>query len=110
MDLPSGVSADLQEVLIDTVGSETWIRFRFIAPKIARDSDSAPDFAMLEPDFSHLCVNLAVPYLQNYELEPDKVVISMSDRAVKFGLSDPDATQYFEQFRVEKGDCIWEGF
>lgn len=30
--LPSGQAVELREVLIDTVGTERWLRFRFLAP------------------------------------------------------------------------------
>jgi len=108
--LPSGIEADLVEVLVDTVGTEQWVRFRLVAPAIDRGQENAPDFTALEGDFPHLCTTLALPYLAEYALEADKIVISLADRAVEFGATDPDATQYFEQFRAEDGDCIWEGF
>ena len=37
VDVPSGQPVDLQEVLVDQMGDETWLRFRFIAPQIARN-------------------------------------------------------------------------
>ncbi len=110
LNLPSGTQAVLHEVLLDEVGDENWVRFRFLAPMIDRSQDIAPDFTMLEGDFPHLCADLALPYLSDYALDADKIAISLSDRIVEFGTTDPDATQYFEIFRVEGGDCIWEGF
>lgn len=110
LDLPSGVQAALEEVLIDQLGDEQYVRFRFVAPLIDRDLDHAPQYAQMEGDFPHLCRAIALPYLAHYALSADKIVISLADRRVAFGTSDPDATQYFEQFRAENGDCIWEGF
>ena len=42
--------------------------------------------------------------------QPSQIVISLSDRAVPFGEADPEATQFFEAYRVEGGACIWEMF
>lgn len=110
VDLPSGLQAELHEVLVDRIGSENWVRFRFLAPAIDRASAGSPGFAEMERDFAHLCATLAVPYLAAYDLEADTVVISIADRIIEFGVSDPDATQYFEQFRIEGSSCIWEAF
>ena len=107
-EVPSGTQMTLQEVLVDKVGDEDWVRFRFVAPAIDAGNSDAPGYDDLEADFPHLCTTLALPYLQKYELSAQKIVISLSDRAVEFGRADPDATQYFEQFRAENGDCIWE--
>jgi hypothetical protein len=109
-DLPSGVDAELHEVLVEEIGDERWIRFRFLAPGIDRARPDAPAFADLEPDFPHLCSTLALPYLTSHALTADKVIISIADRVVEFGQSNPDATQYFEQFRIDDGTCLWEAF
>ena len=36
IDVLSGQTVDLQEVLVEELGGETWLRFRFIAPQIAK--------------------------------------------------------------------------
>jgi hypothetical protein len=38
LDVPSGQPVSLQEVLVDSVGPQTWLRFRLIAPAIARET------------------------------------------------------------------------
>lgn len=110
LDLPSGLSAELTEVLVDNVGKETWIRFRFVSPDIGASAPTSFTFAKIEGDFAVICEQLALPYLMEHQLEADKIVVSIADRPLKFGTSDPDATQFFEQFRAENGDCIWEAF
>ena len=57
-----------------------------------------------------LCQSLALPYLAHHTLEPERVVISLSDRAVPFGEQDPAATQFFETYSLRDGVCIWEEF
>jgi len=105
-EVPSGQNVTLSEVLIDSVGAEQWLRFRFLAPQIARD-DGDLSYADVADDFQHLCDGFATPYMADFDLEGDVIVISLMDRPVPFGTADPDATQFFEAFRVEDGACVW---
>jgi hypothetical protein len=108
-DVPSGQVVTLHEVLIDEVNAQSWLRFRFIAPQIARNGGDVT-FAQAEPDMAHLCQATAVPYMAEYALSADMIVISMSDQIIEFGETNPDATQFFDAFRVENETCIWEAF
>ena len=98
------------EVLTDQVGAEEWVRFRLVLPRLDPERSDALRYEDVEPLFQPFCEQTVLPYLQTHGLEPDQIVISLSDRFVEFGTSDPEATQYFEQFRPERGDCIWEEF
>ncbi|WP_299406404.1 DUF6497 family protein [uncultured Roseobacter sp.] len=109
LEVPSGQPIELYEVLIDEVGAETWLRFRFLAPEIARDTGTV-DFAQAEPDLEHLCVQVALPYLAEFNLSPEIVAVTLLDRPVEFGVTNPDATQFIDLFRVTSGACVWEGF
>ena len=109
MQVPSGQPVTLNEVLIDERPGEIWVRFRFIAPDIARDG-GAINYDIAAPDMDHLCETMALAYLQQYELTPTRVVISLSDRVVPFGTPTPEATQFFEAYRPETTRCIWEEF
>lgn len=108
--VPSGTEMELHEVLLDIVEEQDWARFRFVAPSISRSGEDAPDYFRLVNDFPVLCNTIALPYLAEYKLQPVIIAISLSDRVVEFGTADPDATQYFELFSVQDGDCIWEEF
>jgi hypothetical protein len=105
--VPSGQTVTLQEVLVDRLGEETWLRFRFIAPQISNDGNGI-DYESAAEDMIALCQSLALPYMDEFELEGDVIVVSFSDRAVEFGQADPEATQFFEAFRHLDGNCIWE--
>jgi len=105
--VPSGQPVTLVEVLIDDVGGQTWLRFRFVAPQIARNTGTIT-FEAAAADMAHLCDQVAVPYIAEYDLTGDIVVISMSDRPVDFGAFDQDATQFFEAYRLEGDACVWE--
>ena len=108
IDVPSGQPIELQEVLVDDIGNEIWLRFRFIAPEIARETGSVT-YAVAEPDMAFLCNALALPYIAQYDLSGQMIVISLADRATEFGVPDPDSTQFFEAYRHVDNLCIWEG-
>jgi len=108
LPVPSGQPVELRNVLLDTNPGELWVRFRFVAPKIGSTVGRITyDIAVV--DMAHLCEVLAVPYVAQHDLEPARVVISFSDRPIDFGVSSPEATQFFEAYRLEQSRCIWEG-
>lgn len=107
--VPSGQPVTLAEILMDETPGQTWARFRFLAPQIARHSGTVSHEAA-GPDMDHLCETLALPYLAAQGLTPARVVISLSDRLVPFGAQDPAATQFFETYRPAAAGCIWEAF
>ena len=106
--LPSGQSVELFEVLVDQVGEEAWLRFRFLAPSIGRDQQGV-SFETAQLDFDYLCSEIAVPYLAEFELSADVIVLALLDRPVAFGQTDAAATQLIEAFRLRDGQCEWEG-
>ncbi len=106
ISVPSGQPVTLSEVLLDETPGALWARFRFVAPQLAALEDPAASGA----DIDHLCATLAVPYLSHYGIAPERVVISLSERALAFGTSAPGMTQYFETYRIDGSDCVWEGF
>ena len=108
LPVPSGQPVHLKDVLLDNNPGELWVRFRFIAPKIGSDVGRI-GYDVASVDMEHLCHTLAVAYVAEYDLEPARVVISLSDRPTECGRAAPDATQYFEAYRLEQAQCIWEG-
>ncbi len=106
--VPSGQPVEFVEVLLDNNPGELWVRFRFIAPKIGSTTGRI-GYDVASADMEHLCQTLAIPYVAQHELNPARVVISLSDRPVEFGHSEPDATQFFEAYRLEQSNCVWEG-
>ncbi len=108
-DLPSDRSVDLRDVLLDQVGAETWARFRFVSDELDEDAAQA-DSREIETDMAALCSRRALPYLKQNVLKAEVVVISVSDRDVPFGETNPQAIQFFEAYRVSDGSCQWEPF
>ena len=88
----------------------TALRYRFLAPSIARGKGDVA-FSKTEEDMAALCQDYVLPQIHLAPGEmPDQIIIVLSDREVEFGVADPDATQYFEAYRPEDGACFWEGF
>ena len=108
-EVPSGQPVTLQEVLIDEVNGEEWLRFRFVAPQIARASEGI-SYDVVSADIEHLCASFALPYMSDFELPSEVVVISFADQETEFGAPNPEATQFFEAFRIQNETCIWEAF
>ena len=106
-DMPSGQSVTLHEVLVDTVSGENWLRFRFIAPSINKDVGGLAYDSAFE-DIEHLCTEIVVPYIAEYDLKSDLVVVSIADQKNEFGETNPETTQFFEAVRVKNNICIWE--
>jgi len=108
--VPSGQDVRLLEVVLNAPGPDgVAARFRFVAPAIAKDGGEI-DFETASADMAHLCQTYALPKLAELGPVPPQIIISFSDRAVPFGEAAPDATQFFEAYRVEGDACIWEAF
>ena len=108
--VPSGQEISLLDVIWNEPGPTGLVaRFRFLAPGIARDAATV-SFDVASADMAHLCQDYALPRVSGSVMAPVQIIISLSDRAVPFGQSDPDATQFFEAYRIENGACIWEVF
>lgn len=109
ISVPSGQSVTLLDTIAEEPGPEgVTIRFRFLAPEIARDTGTI-GFDDAAADMAYLCESFAVPRVSESEANVARIIISLSDRPVEFGQSAPDATQFFEAYRLEDGACIWEG-
>ncbi|GHC49564.1 DUF6497 family protein [Neogemmobacter tilapiae] len=101
---PSGLIVSLIEVVNDAPGPEgLTTRFRFLAPDLA-----GVDFDLAAADMLHLCQSYALSQLPKIGPEASQIIISLSDRLVPFGEAAPEALQYFEAYRIENGECVWE--
>ena len=108
--LPSGQELRFYERIDPGVwpAGQKSVHFRFVAPRIARDGGDIT-IAGAADDMQLLCDDFALKMLAGEEM-PDRIIINLTDREVPFGEADPEATQFFEAYRVENGVCIWEAF
>lgn len=100
--VPSGQAVTFHEMIAGESGP---VRFRFVAPEIAREGGTI-GFDRAAADMAHLCRHYALPRLEGQDAH--KVIISLSDREIAFGTSDPSVTQFFEAYRIDDGACIGE--
>ena len=108
--VPSGQPVTFVDVIEDAEGThERTLRFRFLAPEIARETGTIGIDAALD-DIDALCREFVLPRLAEAGDTPDQVIISLSDRPVEFGVASPEATQFFEAYSVENDACVWEGY
>lgn len=109
VDVPSGQPVAYVDTVQNVPGEGLVFRFRFVAPQIARAGGTV-DEAAAQADMQFLCDSFAIPRIASTGPQPSQIVISLSDRPVEFGVPSPEATQFFEGFRIEAGKCIWELF
>ncbi len=102
--LASGLAARLDDVIWDETDGP-WLRLRFVAPGMAVAAAET-----LAADMETLCTRVALPILAAGGGEVERIVISISERPVPFGTSDPATAQVFDMFRPEGGACVWEPF
>jgi hypothetical protein len=107
--VPSGMEVYYEDVIQNVPGEGLVYRFRFVAPAIARAGGtvSAED---AQGDMQALCDSFALPRIPATGPQPGQIIISFSDRPVPFGQPVPEATQFFEAYRIEDGRCVWEIF
>ena len=105
--VPSGQAVQLQDAIWNVDGPlGLTLRFRFVAPAIA--PGGGVDVETAQADMQALCDRFALPRVSGIGPQPSQLIISMADRALPFGEAAPEATQYFEAFRLENGQCVWE--
>lgn len=107
VSLPSGAAAWLQEVLSQPDEAGIAYRFRFVSEGF---SPSPDQLDRILADLRHLCESHAIPHLREIDPQARRVIISLADQPVEFGVVSPYARQVFEVFTLDGASCIWEAF
>lgn len=106
--VPSGQAVTPLDVIRDAAGpAGLTLRFRFVAPAIAREGGTVDAEAALS-DMQALCDGYVLPRLAEEPEAPAQVIVTLADRPTEFGQPAPEATQYFEAFRPDPAGCVWE--
>lgn len=93
------LSLDLYDVRIEP--ELVHFRFTYDGPEQSFDT--------LEPTFHWLCETVAARMLRNARMRQSNVVIAVSPEPVVFGEAT-DVLQFFEAFRIDGLECVWEYF
>jgi hypothetical protein len=108
--VPSGQSVALLDIIWNSQGPDGPApRFRFVAPAIAKYGGTV-SYEATEADLVDLCQSYVIGALVQKDVVAPLVLVSIADRAVEFGVSDPEATQYFETFSINGSTCSREIF
>lgn len=103
LGVPSGQSVTLKEAFLEEQDDGAmWLRVRFLAPWI---SQNAAAYDLAAADMAHVC-RAVLPVARGAE----RIVVSFSAAEVPFGEAAPGVIQFFEMFRPDGDDCIWEEF
>jgi hypothetical protein len=104
--VPSGREVRLIDVITNAPGNAgAAARFRFLAPGLTE-----ADLAASADDMQALCDAYALPRIEGMVPLPQQIIISLAAEAVPFGQPAPDVVQFFEIYRVEGDQCLWEPF
>lgn len=106
--LPSGLEVAFIEVVGDDPGYGYGYAYQFRF--VAADLNPAQDYLTTEADLAHLCLSYALPRVADADPPARSIVISLADREVPFGASDPDAVQFFGAYTPEGSECVWQAF
>lgn len=108
--VPSGQEVRFLDVIQAEPGpAGLTVRFRFVAPAIAREGGSV-GAEVAQADMEALCNDYALPRISALGPVPQQIIIVLSDREVPFGEPIPEATQYFEAYSFADGACFLEPF
>ncbi|MEO0752579.1 MAG: DUF6497 family protein [Pseudomonadota bacterium] len=100
VEMPSGLTGHLQEIIVDDAAAR--YRFRFVAPAFS----TGAGLETVAADLDHLCAEIALSEVP----EGAQIIISLADQPSEFGVAAPNVTQVFEAYRAENGRCMWEEF
>jgi hypothetical protein len=104
-EVPSGQPVELLEVIAENLPEGLLLRYRYVAPATA-----AQGYEAREADTAHLCARHALPDARAAGHTPARIVVSLAEAPVAFGVYDPEVAQFFEAYRIEDNRCIWEAF
>ena len=105
--VPSGRALVLWEVLFERVqGSDgAQMVLRYIAPSVA-----GAEYDAVASDLDWLCTRHGIAMAALDYVRADSIVITLMDRPVPRGRTDPEATQFFEIYRIADAACLAEEY
>lgn len=105
--LPSGLdAAPFDQIVEQQAGGETWLILRFLSPRIGLDAGKL-GYEDVAGDLDLLCETHGLGAAKQVG-EIDQLVITLMDRPVARGDSDPEATMFMGAYVPTEGGCVWQ--
>ncbi len=110
-DLPSGQAVVPHDMMLERqVDGQVWLVLRYIAPRIARAGGDL-GYEEVSADLDALCDGpglAAAGAAGRSGSPPDQIVVTLMDRPVPWGATDPDATVFIGAYRPGPERCAWQ--
>jgi hypothetical protein len=108
LEVLSNQRVTLQEAFFEEQpDGAVWLRLRFVAPRIG-SGPGEYGFDVVEWDMAHLCETLGLPWAA--EGGAELIVVSFANARLEFGETDASVAQFFEAYRPEGGECVWQEY
>ncbi|WP_147277251.1 DUF6497 family protein [Rhodovulum sp. 12E13] len=108
--LPSGQQVVPLDMALERQGDgQVWLVLRYLAPRIARETGDL-GFDDVIADLDALCAGpglVAAAQAEATGPAPDQIVVTLMDRPVPRGATDPGATLFIEAYIPGPEGCTW---
>jgi hypothetical protein len=108
--LPSGQRVAPLDMVLERQGDgQAWLVIRYLAPRIARETGDL-GYDDVIADLDALCAGpglVAAAQAAKTGPAPDQIVVTLLDRPVPRGATDPEATLFIEAYRFGPEGCTW---
>ncbi|MEE4118959.1 MAG: DUF6497 family protein [Paracoccaceae bacterium] len=108
--LPSGQEVVPLDMALERQGDgQVWLVLRYLAPRIARESGDL-GYDDVIADLGALCAGPGLTAAAQAETTgpaPVQIVVTLMDRPVPRGATDPEATLFIEAYSPGPEGCTW---
>lgn len=108
--LPSGQEVVPLDMALERQGDgQVWLVLRYLAPRIARETGDL-GYDDVIADLDALCAGPGLTAAAQAEATgpaPDQIVVTLMDRPVPWGATDPRATLFIEAYSPGPEGCTW---
>ncbi|WP_116130898.1 DUF6497 family protein [Tropicimonas sp. IMCC34043] len=104
---PSGLIVTyLDDILEDQASGGSWLTLRFVSPAIGTGAGKV-GYEAVAGDLDALCAGPGLDAAVKLG-GVDEVIITLMDRPVERGITDPDATMFIGVYLPTESGCVWE--
>lgn len=105
--MPSGLEVTYHDSILEQqVDGQVWLTLRFVSPHIGRDEGEL-GYEQVATDIDALCEMEGLRAAAETG-GVDQVLITLMDRSIERGVTDPDATMFIGAYQPTEGGCVWQ--